>query len=128
MSEERRYSERYENDQLILNVARPGIKGMLRLNPTVECLDFSLKGLQFASKQRFKPGQILILDLCVHELELMEMYGEVVSCKQEENGLWRCGVRFCLEDKRMQKREITHCLLKIEDKLRSFCHFPAAAV
>ena len=127
MSEERRYNERYENQQLVLNVARPGIKGILRLNPTAECLNFSLRGLQFASKQTMKVGESLVLDLCVHEIELTEIYGEVVSCKTESNGLWCCGVKFRLGDKRMQKREITHCLLKIEDKLRNINKYPAAA-
>ncbi len=127
MSEERRYNERYNNQQLVLNIARPGIKGILRLNPTADCLNFSLGGLQFASKQVMRVGEPLVLDLCVHDIELTEIYGEVVSCVKEGGSMWFCRVSFCLNDKRMQEREITHCLLKIEDKLRNFNKYPAAA-
>jgi PilZ domain len=128
MSDERRHHERYDNEQLVLNVARPGIKGFLRLNPTAECLDFSLAGLQFASEQVMQPGEALVLDLCVYDIELMEIYGEVVSCTQLDNGLWCCGVKFCLEDKRMKRPGIRHRLLQIEDKLRTLSQFPTATV
>ena len=128
MNDERRNHERFENVQLVLNVARPGIKGFLRLNPTAECLDFSLAGLQFASKQVMQPGEPLVLDLCVYDIELTEIYGEVVSCIQEDNGLWYSGVKFMLEDKRMKKPAIRHCLLRIEDKLRSLSQYPTTSV
>ncbi len=126
MSDERRRHERYGNEQLVLNVARPGIKGILRLNPTAECLDFSLTGLQFSSKQKMRVGEKLVLDLCVHDVELTEIYGEVISCHPVDDKLWCSGVRFCLDDKRMRKSRIVHCLLKIEDKLRSLSQYPAA--
>ncbi len=128
MSDERRHYERYDNQQLALNVARPGIKGLLRLNPTAECLDFSLAGVQFTTEQVMQPGEALVLDLCVYDIELTEIYAEVVSCTQLENGLWCCRVKYCLEDKRMQQQDIRHCLLKIEDKLRSLKQYPTANV
>ena len=128
MSDERSHYERYASEQLVLNVARPGIKGLLRLNPTAECLDFSLAGVRFATEQVMQPGEALILDLCVYDIELTEIYVEVISCTQLENGLWCCKVKFCLEDKRMQQPDIRHCLLKIEDKLRSLKQYPTANV
>ena len=128
MSDERRHHERYDNLQLVLNVARPGIKGLLGLNPTAEWLDFSLAGLQFVSEQVMQPGEVLVLDLCAYDIELTEIYGEVVSCTQEDNGQWYCSVKFCLEDKRMKQPDIMHCLLKIEDKLRSLRQYPTANV
>lgn len=36
--DERRKYERYNNEQLVLHVARPSIRGILKLNPTAECL------------------------------------------------------------------------------------------
>ena len=128
MSDERRQHERYDNAQFVLNVARPGIKGFLRQNSTAECLDFSLAGLQFASEEVIQLGETLVLDLCVYDIELTEIYGEVVSCRQEDNGRWCCSVKFCLEDKRMQHPDIMHCLLKIVDKLRCLREYPTATV
>jgi hypothetical protein len=128
MSDERRHHERYNNEQLILNVARPGIKGFLKVNPCAECMDFSLTGLQFSCEQPMVTGEALVLDLCVSDIELNEIYGEVVSCKQENDGSWCCGVSFSFADKRMQKPEIKHSLLMIEDKLRSINEFPETTV
>ena len=128
MSDERRQHERYDDLELMLNVARPGIKGLMRANPTAEWLDFSLAGLLFASEQVMQPGEVLVLDLCVCDIELTEIYGEVVSCMQEDNGQWYCSVKFCLEDKRMKQPDIRHCLLKIEDKLRSHRQYPTASI
>ena len=128
MSDERSHYERYASEQLVLNVARPGIKGLLRLNPTADCLDFSLAGVQFASEQVMQPGEALVLDLCVYDIELTEINAEVVSCTQLENDLWCCRVKFCLEDKRMKQPDIRHCLLKIEDKLRCLKQYPTANV
>ena len=125
MNDEKRNHERYNDERLILNVARPGIKGFLRLNPKADFVDFSLAGLQFKSKQALKPGEALVLDLCIHDIELMEIYGEVVSCKQEDRGLWCCGVKFCFEDKRMKRPNIKRSLLQIEDRLRSLNLYPS---
>ncbi len=127
MIDERRCHQRYNNKQLALNVAQPGIKGFLRLNPTVECLNFSLTGLQFVSRKRIRPGSPLILDLCVDDIELLEFYGEVVSCQAEGDEYWRIGVRFRLDDKRMRSRKIAMKLLKIEDRLRAFTNYPETA-
>ncbi len=123
MSTERRRHERYDNEQLVLNVARPGIKGILRLNPTAACLNFSLAGLQFGTEQAFEIGERLILDLCVDDIELTELMIEVRSCKLEESNMYCCGVSFCFDNKRMQKPEIRHCLLKIEDRLRTYTEY-----
>lgn len=127
MREEKRHQDRYAIEQLVLSVARPGIKGFFRPNPKIECRNFSLSGLQFASQQPMKPGERLVLDLRYFDINLTEIYGEVVSCDQSGTGSWRCGLRFCFDDKRMQKREISHRLLKIEDKLRSLTEYPATA-
>lgn len=124
MNDDRRHNERYNNERLVLNVARPGIKCFLRLNPTAECLNFSLTGLQFTSEQVMQTGEALVLDLCVYDIELMEIYAEVVSCTPEGDDLWCSGVKFCLQDKRMQHPDIRHRLLKIEDKLRSLSRYP----
>lgn len=127
MKEEKRHQDRYAIEQLVLSVARPGIKSFFRPNPRTRCRNFSLSGLQFASHQPLKKGETLILDLRYFELNLTEIYGEVVSCQPNESGTWNCGLKFCLDDKRMQKREISHSLLMIEDKIRSLTEYPATA-
>ncbi len=122
-SEERRKHARYDNESLALRVHRPGIKGMLRLNPTAECLNFSLTGLQFGSEQRMTSGEKLVIDLCVGDIELFELPCEVRTCHREEVGFC-CGIQFNLADKRMQRPEVLHSLLKIEDRLRSYRDYP----
>ncbi len=126
MSEERRHHDRYAMEQLVLNVTRPGIKGFLQLSPTADCLNFSLSGLQFLCQKPMKPGEPLILDLCFFDINLTEIYGEIVSCEQQESGAWRCGLRFCFEDKRMQRHDVSQCLLEIEHKLRALDEYPPA--
>ena len=127
MDQERRRHARYERADLVLDVARPGIKGILSINPSSECLNFSLAGLQFGSKQPFKKGERLILDLRVYELEADEIRAQVVNCQDHGDGTWCTGVRFCFEEKPMQRPEISHVLLQIEDKLRLAQEFPHAA-
>lgn len=107
-----------------LDVARPGIKGILQINPTSECLDFSLAGLNFGSSQQFRRGERLIIDLRVYDIEVHELRAEVITSQRRDNGLYCTGVRFCFEEKSMQKPEISHALLKIEDKLRVANEYP----
>ncbi len=129
MDQERRRQPRYSRADLELDVARPGIKGILALNPTVECLNFSITGLQFGAEDSFKVGERLILDLRVFEIQARELRSQVVSCEYNtEAGLWCTSVRFCFEDKSMQGEEINHALLQIEDKLRIANEFPVAGV
>lgn len=124
-SEERRRHERYDNQNLSLSVHRPGIAGILRLNPTAECLNFSLNGLQFGSEQRMKVGEKLVIDIAVADIEVTEIPCEVRSCKEEDDG-WCCGIQFDLGDKRIHQRNVMHCLLKIEDRLRSYRDYPTS--
>ena len=124
MTDERRHHERYNNERLVLKVTRPGIRGFLRLNPTANCLDYSRSGLQFASDQPMHPGQPLVLDIQVYDLELSEIYGEIISCVEEESGKWCCRVEFSRTNSQMQKSEFKRGLLMIEDKLRTLSLFP----
>jgi hypothetical protein len=124
MADERRKHARYDNEQLSLNVARPGIRGILKINPTAECLDFSRTGLQFECDQTLAIADRVILDLLVYDIELDEIYGEIVSQKPLPNGHCCHGVRFCFDDKRMQHKDITHKLLMIEDRLRTAAQYP----
>ncbi len=126
MDEERRRHPRYPKGSLELKVARPGIKGILTLNPDAECLNFSGTGLQFESDRRFKVGERLVVDLSVFDVALHEINAIVMSVKEEADGIRCCGVRFCLEDRPMQKPKIMHALLQIEDKLRTTEAFPHA--
>ncbi|XOV88823.1 MAG: hypothetical protein ACFHX7_02815 [Pseudomonadota bacterium] len=127
MDKERRRHARYERADLELSVARPGIKGMLSLNPTSECLNFSLAGLQFGCNKLFQPGERLILDLRVYDIEADELLAEVVNAASHEDGTYCICVRFCFEEKRMQRASINHALLQIEDRLRLAEAFPETA-
>ena len=116
---ERRRFERFENDNLQLSVHRPGIKGILRINPTAECLNFSLTGLQFGTEQQLNVGEKLVIDLVVSDIEVTEIPCEVKSCKSEDD-VFCCGIQFDMNEKRMQTQDVMHALLRIEDRLRSF--------
>lgn len=126
MDSERRRHARYQKADLSLDVARPGIKGILSLNPTGECLNFSLAGLNFGSSQAFQLGERLVLDLSVYDISVSELKAEVVNTTKREKDLYCTGVRFCFEEKAMQKPEISHALLQIEDKLRVAEQYPYA--
>jgi len=125
MPKERRRHLRYQRADLVLEVARPGIKGMLRITPSSECLDFAIAGLQFGSKERFKKGERLVLDLRVYDVEVRELLAQVVSSQPREDNMYCTGVRFCFELKSMQRPEISRALLRIEDKLRVAQQYPA---
>jgi hypothetical protein len=124
MERDRRRHARYERADLVLEVAHTGIKGILTVNPHTECMNFSLAGLQFGSSERFKRGDRLILDLRVQNLEADELRAEVISSQERQTGEFCTGVRFCFEEKPMQRPEISHVLLQIEDKLRLVQEFP----
>ncbi len=128
MTDEKRHHERYNNERLELKVTRPGISGFMKLNPKARCLDYSRRGLQFSSNQAMRPGQPLILDFCVHDLELTEIQGQVISCTPGEDGSWCCRVEFSTSNKRMQASDIRNRLLLIEDKLRSLSQFSEPAI
>ncbi len=127
MDIDRRRHARYERADLELSVARPGIKGMLSLKPTSECLNFSLAGLQFGSDKMFNKGEHLILDLRVYDIEADELLAEVVNTVSHDDGTFCTGVRFCFEEKRMQRSAISHALLQIENRLRLAEEFPATS-
>lgn len=124
VEDKRRKHERYNNEQLVLHVARPGIKGILKLNPTAECLNFSRTGLQFVSNPPLKIDEKVVLDLLIYYIELDEIRGEIISHKPLDNGQCCHGVPFC--DKRMNNADITQLLL-IEDRLRTAQQYPIAS-
>lgn len=126
MESERRRHPRYPKGSLELKIARPGIKGILTLNPQAECLNFSRSGLQFECDRQFTVGDRLVVDLHVFDVDLNEVNAVVMSVRDRDRGQGQrcCGIRFCLEDRPMQKPNIQRTLLQIEDKLRSSFDFP----
>ena len=124
MHTEKRKHTRYSQAGLSINVARPGITGFLKLNPTSECLDFSLSGIQFGSNQPFRVSEKLVLDMIVRDVEISEIPVVVVNSTEEDKGTFCTSVKFCFDTSRMQKPEIMHCLLQIEDQLRVANEFP----
>lgn len=125
MIQERRRHTRYNQADLALNVTRPGIKGILRVTPFSECLDFGIAGLEFGSTEQFRHGERLVMDLRVYELEVRELIAQVVSCQSKGEAMFCTNARFCLELKSMQRPEINRILLRIEDRLRMAQQYPA---
>ncbi len=128
-NQERRKHTRYEqiddHPGLELNVARSGIAGFLRLNPTADCMDFSVSGLQFGSNQKFKIDEKLRVDILTQDVELKEVNAVVVECKEIEADMFCTRVRFCFLERRMKNPRIMHALLAIADRLRVEKQYPA---
>jgi len=122
-STERRRHARYSPGDLKLTIAYPGLRGMLRPHPIVECLDFNSSGLQFESNKRFTLDDRLIIDLCIREECIYELSGIVCYTRRVEDR-YQCGVRFCFEEKRMQSEEVRRTLLNIESALKLDIEFP----
>lgn len=122
--EEKRRYQRYANEQLSLEIARPGIQGIIRTNPTAECLNFSLTGLQFDCPQELKTGEKILIDIAVDDLALRELRAEIVSQQPIQDDHFCYGARFCLESPEMKKPDIHHVLLQIEDKLKVMQEYP----
>ena len=122
-SEKRRY-QRYGNQNLSLQVSRPGVRGMLRSNPSGKCLNFSRTGLLFNCAQPLKDGEPLVIDIFIDDIILRDVAAKVVSKQRQEDGAWCHGARFCLEQRKMQKEEIYRNLLLIEEKLKNCAEFP----
>lgn len=122
--EEKRRHQRYANERLGVDVSRPGIKGIIRTNPTAECMNFSLTGLQFDCPEALDPGEKILIDIAVDDLEIRDLEAEVVSRQSLPGDHFCHGVRFCLESPEMKKAEIHRCLLQIEDKLKLMQEYP----
>ncbi|HJN49897.1 MAG: PilZ domain-containing protein [Pseudomonadales bacterium] len=120
---DRRKQARYTNGDLSLSIAYPGIKGMLRFNPIVECIDFNSTGLQFKCNRPFQLDDRLVIDLCVQDECIYELSGLVCYTRKLED-TYLCGVRFCFEDKRMQNDDVKRTLLNIESNLRLNDEYP----
>ena len=121
--EKRRY-RRYPNQVINLQVARPGISGFIRTNPTSDCLNFSRTGMQFQCEQTLKSGSPVVLDLAIGDLIVRDLPAEVISCTEKDDGSWCHGVRFCLEKVKKQKDVLYRKLLQIEDRLKLSEEFP----
>lgn len=125
MNEPGRRHSRYQRADLILDVARRGIKGILRINPLSECLDFGIAGLRFGSSQQYQKGEWLVLDLRLYELEAREIIAQVVDSQPGGDAVFCTSVRFCFERRRMQLPRMSRDLLRIADKLRMVAQYPA---
>jgi len=125
-SSDRRKQTRYTQGDLKLSIAYPGIKGMLRFNPIVKCVDFNSTGLQFECDKTFQLDDRLIIDLCVQDECIYELYGVVCYTRKLEDN-YLCGIRFCFEEKRMQKGDVKRTLLNIESNLRLNDQYPETA-
>lgn len=124
MEPEKRKHVRYDHSDLSVYIARTGLSGFLKMTPTSKCMDFSLSGMQFGSDQKFKTDEQLIMDLVIQDVELREINAVVVNCEEEKDGSYCTGVRYCFEKSRMNKPQIMHALLQIEDRLRVAQEYP----
>ena len=117
MSDEKRRYERFVNRSLSVAVARPGLRGIIRTNPSAECLNFSRTGLQFDCHQELRTGEKLVIDIEVDGISLNDLKAVVISKVQTESGDWCHGARFSLED--VRKDRVFHSLIMIEDRLKN---------
>ena len=116
--EKRRYT-RFPNHQLNITVARPGIKGIFRANPTAGCVDFCRTGLQIESDQKLEVSDRLMVDISLDDLALQDLPAEVTACHETSKGRYCYGLKFCFDNPLMQHDRIFHYLLLFEEKLRS---------
>jgi len=56
-TEEKRRYKRYQNHSLSVDLSRPGIRGLIRTNPTAECMNFSRTGMQFDCPRSLNPAK-----------------------------------------------------------------------
>lgn len=115
--DQRRYA-RYQNHNLAISVARPGITGLFKSNPSAGCLDFSLSGFQIESDQALSLGDRLLVDIELDDLQLRELASEVTSVHDAGTGRWCYGAKFCFDHPRMKKDQVFHHLLMFEERLR----------
>ena len=119
MSDEKRRYERFDNRQLSIDVARTGLRGFIRANPSAECTNFSRTGMQFDCPSKLHRGEKILIDLSVDDIAVRDLRAEVVDRHESPatQGDWCYGVRFCLEDADDTSR-VFHQLLLIEDRLK----------
>ena len=115
---ERRGSPRYPHGDLGVQVHTPGLRGVLLMPPTTQCVDFSLSGVQVDCRQHFRVGDHVIIDLRLLEVRVEEMSGVVCTARPEGDG-YRYGLRFCFEaGKHMRTAWVSDCLRRIAGHLK----------
>lgn len=124
MSDDSRLHSNYTRDDVAIDVARPGIRGILSVNPDTHCFNIDRSGLRFGCTKDFQPGERLILDLRAFNIEANELSAVVTDHEQLADGTWCCEARFCFEDRHMKEPEVFHALLQIEDRLRANDQYP----
>ena len=119
-----RYSRHLPND-LMIQVARRGFMGLLKLSPNTKCIEFSLSGMRFQSDQPFKVNQTLVIDLCLRDIEAKEINAVVLNCIASGDHHFCTEVEFCFESRHMQHKRVEQVLRMVEDKFRLAEEFPA---
>lgn len=115
---ERRGMPRYPHGDLDVQVHKPGLRGVLRTSYRARCVDFSLSGLQVDSRQQFKIGEQVIIDLHLLDVFVQEMNGVICTARPQADG-YRYGLRFCFEaGKHMRTSWVSDCLRRIAGHLK----------
>lgn len=115
--EDRRQHPRVPVSDLRVAVHRRGWRGVLGRPPAIECIDFSLGGLQIETNQPFAVGERVVIDLRFREVCMEEINGMVVRVV-DRDGEDRYGVEFCFESRFMRTPRVSDCLRRIESYLR----------
>lgn len=79
-------------------------------------LDISQGGILIETHLRIEAKYILLLSVGFED-ELVDIKGEVIYCRQEDDGMFQSGVRFLEADKRVQ--EIIEELVTVFDQEKS---------
>lgn len=124
MSSDTKHQATTPINEVAIDVAQPGIRGILSINPDAQCFNLDRSGLRFGCKKNFEPGQRLILDVRAFNIAVNELIAVITNHEQLDNGSWCCEARFCFEEKHMKQPHVFHALLQIEDRLRSSQSYP----
>ena len=76
---ERRAQPRYAHGGLIVELHKPGLRGVLERPDTTLCIDFSASGLQVSCARALHAGERVLADLRLFELHIDELECEVCS-------------------------------------------------
>lgn len=127
MPDDTRRHANYTRDDVTVDVARPGIRGMLSVNPHTHCFNIDRSGLRFSCTKDFQPGERLVLDVRAFSIEAHELSAVVTDREELDDGTWCCVARFCFEERHMKNPTVFHALLQIEQKLQSNDEYPWAS-
>jgi len=81
--------------------------------------------MRFQSDQPFKVNQTLVIDLCLCDIEAIEINAVILNCIASGDLHFCTELEFCFESRHMQHKRVEQVLRMVEDKFRLAEEFPA---